>query len=102
MTWLGWTIFTNPCICPENSAVPCEGWRRGAGSAVAWMRLRGWRLSPAAGTERSATRKLDGVLAVAAGWPHDPTVVRVLGAIEIPVVAQNWPAIMMSSHFWAS
>lgn len=32
----------------------------------------------------------------------DPTVVRVIGAIEIPVVAQNLPATTTPSSRWAS
>ncbi len=48
----------------------------------------GWRLSPAAGTGRSDAL-LDGARKAAAGKISTDPTVRVLGAIEIPVVAQE-------------
>lgn len=70
--------------------MPCEGWRRGAGSAVAgcvWCAAGDCRQQLA---RKDLRRAVDGARKVAAGCGlDDPTVVRVLGAIEIPVVAQE-------------
>lgn len=70
--------------------MPCEGWRRGAGSAVAgcvWCAAGDCRQQLA---RKDLRRVVDGARKVAAGCGlDDPTVVRVLGAIEIPVVAQE-------------
>lgn len=70
--------------------MPCEGWRRGAGSAVAgcvWCAAGDCRQQLA---RKDLRRAVGRARKVAAGCGlDDPTVVRVLGAIEIPVVAQE-------------